>query len=135
MSISTSNIKDLTVLIGASENPDRYSHKAIGALLHQGYSVIPVSSKPGIAWDIPFITDWDLVPKNPHTLTLYLSPEKQNPLLLKLLELNPKRIIFNPGTENNILKEMAHQKGIETLEACTLVLLSLHSYLSPTYEA
>jgi predicted CoA-binding protein len=62
------------------------------------------------------------------TVTLYLSPEKQKPYYQYILELSPKRIIFNPGTENDELLTLAEQAGIYTLEACTLVLLRTGQY-------
>jgi hypothetical protein len=63
-----------------------------------------------------------------HTVSLYLNPNRQTDYYEYLLSLKPKRIIFNPGTENPVLERLAHENNIETEQACTLVLLSLGAY-------
>jgi predicted CoA-binding protein len=75
----------------------------------------------------PIETTW-VHPTELDTVTLYLSPENQKPFYNYLLELKPKRIIFNPGTENEELQLLAQEAGINTLEACTLVLLRTGQY-------
>ena len=116
-----------TVVLGASQNEERYSNMAIKKLVAHNHPVTAIGNKEGIIDDIkitkdnPSIIDVD-------TVTLYLNPENQKPYYNYILSLNPKRIIFNPGTENDELQKLATEKGIETMEACTLVLLSTNQY-------
>ena len=116
-----------TVVLGASQNEERYSNMAVKKLVAHKHPVTAIGNKEGIINDIkiikynPSITDVD-------TVTLYLNPENQKPYYDYILSLNPKRIIFNPGTENEELEKIANEKGIKTMEACTLVLLSTNQY-------
>ena len=118
-----------TVVIGASPNPGRYAYKAAFDLNDHGHEFIPVGIKKGVLHgkqilDIrtsPAVTDVD-------TVTMYIGPQHQPPYYDYILSLQPKRIIFNPGTENPEFEKLAQAKGIETEEACTLVLLSIGSY-------
>jgi uncharacterized protein len=116
-----------TIVFGASPNRERYAYKATKKLKDNGYNVIPVGIKRGdidgiiIRNDTPQVKDVD-------TITLYLSPNNQKIYYDYILSLKPKRIIFNPGTENIELIGLAKAKGIETELACTLVLLSLGNY-------
>ena len=122
------NTELLTIVAGASEKPDRYSYKAMYLLHTAGYPFVGWAQKPGGLWGNVFVTDFSTLPRHPHTLTLYLGPGNQAPLIEKILELQPKRIIFNPGTENPSLSERANKAGIHCVEACTLVLLSTGQY-------
>jgi len=116
-----------TVLFGASLNSHRYSNKAIRLLRDYGHEVVAIGLKQGevadviIQTDKPKVTDVD-------TVTLYLSPPRQPLFYDYILSLNPKRIIMNPGTENNELKELAQKKGIEVVEHCTLVMLNMGDF-------
>jgi len=116
-----------TLVLGASENPARYSNMAILALLRHEDKVAAVGAKKGsvaaveILTGQPALTDID-------TITLYLSAVNQQPLYEYILSLRPRRIIFNPGTENPELERKATAAGIECLEACTLVMLSTGQY-------
>lgn len=116
-----------TVVIGASENTGRYAAKAVNMLHDKGIAVIPVGLRKGTIHGFEILTGTPVI-ENVHTVTLYIRPELQKPLYDFIFSLKPKRIIFNPGTENKELKDMAHEQGIETLEACTLVMLSIGSY-------
>lgn len=115
------------LVIGASEKPFRYSFKAINRLKENGYSVKALGLKQGevagVKFDVgtPQYTDI-------HTITLYINPEIQVDFYDYLIGLNPKRIIFNPGTGNPEFIKKANDKGIETVEACTLVMLSIGNY-------
>lgn len=119
--------RQLTLVLGASEKTERYSNKAIQMLREYGYPVVAIGLRKGQVLDVPIMKE---PPKDlsVDTVTLYLNPQNQLPHYQYLLSLNPRRIIFNPGTENPALIELANQKGIETLEACTLVLLSTGQY-------
>jgi uncharacterized protein len=121
------NCMKKTVVLGATPFADRYAYMATSRLHKAGHEVIPVGIRPGdiegvpIQLGTPEVTDVD-------TVTLYLNPERQTPLYPYIFSLHPKRIIFNPGTENPELQRLAAEKGIETVEGCTLVMLSIHNY-------
>ena len=116
-----------TLIIGASDNPARYSYLAINKLLAHGHPVVAVGRKTGIVAGIhietgsPYVDDID-------TIGLYISPEVQVAYYDYILSLHPKRIIFNPGTENPVFQELAARQGIQGLQACMLVLLSTNQY-------
>lgn len=116
-----------TLVLGASDNPARYSYLAIHRLRQQGYPVVALGKKPTRIADVPVETEKKLF-DHVHTVTLYLNPLRQKEYYDYLMTLHPKRIIFNPGAENEELAELATQQGIEVVEACTLVLLSIGKY-------
>lgn len=118
-----------TVVVGATDNPARYAFRAAHMLKEHGHEVVPVGIKKGeVAGEtILNIREFPKI-EEVDTLTLYLGPQNQPEYYEYLLSLKPKRIIFNPGTENTELEKLAKDKGIETEEACTLVLLSTHQY-------
>jgi len=111
-----------TLVVGASEKPHRYSNKAIRKLLRYGHEVIPLAQRPGQVHGVPFVTGNPPV-EDIHTITLYIGTNRQSELHDYLLSLKPKRIIFNPGTENETFRQRAQHQGIETIENCTLVML------------
>lgn len=115
-------IKKKTVVLGASPNPDRYSYLAVQRLVNHGHEVVPIGIRKGKIEDLD-IQSPTFFSENVDTITLYLNPENQKQYYPYIFSFNPKRIIFNPGTENAELEQMAAEKGIETLEACTLVML------------
>jgi uncharacterized protein len=119
--------KKTTLVLGASDNPGRYSYLAVHRLRNHGHPVIAIGKTPGKVADVDISKD-----KSPHqgvdTITLYLNPLHQKMYYDYIVSLNPKRIIFNPGTENDELVVLAEQNGIKTLEACTLVMLSTGQY-------
>lgn len=117
----------LTAVIGASPNADRYSYKATISLQKHGHTVFPVGIRKGSINNLEIIIDKPAL-QNIDTVTLYVGPDNQPFWYDYILSLNPKRIIFNPGTENPELEQLAADKGIETMEACTLVLLSINQY-------
>ncbi len=112
-----------TLVLGASTNPGRYSHKAVRLLRAHGYPVVAVGLKSGKIADVEIIPPKEVKDKDIHTVTLYLSPKNQEHYHDFILNLHPKRVIFNPGTENEELKEKLKKEGIETVENCTLVML------------
>ena len=121
------NEKKKTVVLGASGNPSRYSHLAIQRLRQHGHPVVAIGRKPAMVGDVPVITD-KKTSEGVDTVTLYLNPDHQKEYYDFILSLNPKRIIFNPGAENDELAKMAIEKNIKPMEACTLVLLSTGQY-------
>lgn len=116
-----------TIVLGASQNEERYSNMAVKKLLANKHPVTAIGNKEGIINDIKIIKDNPVI-NDVDTVTLYLNPENQKPYYDYILSLNPKRIIFNPGTENKELEKLASEKGIATMDACTLVLLSTNQY-------
>jgi predicted CoA-binding protein len=121
------NEKKKTLVLGASNNPSRYSYLAIHRLKGLGHPVVAIGRKHTLVADIPVETEKKKF-EHIHTITLYLNPAHQKEYYNYILSLNPKRIIFNPGAENNELSEIAKKKGIHVQDACTLVLLSTGQY-------
>lgn len=116
-----------TLVIGASENPARYSNLAIKKLLAHQQPVEALGNKAGLVSTITINTEKKIF-ENIDTVTLYLNPARQREYYDYIFSLNPRRIIFNPGAENEELSELAEKKGIISQEACTLVLLSTGQY-------
>lgn len=116
-----------TVVLGASDNPGRYSYLAVNRLRKFGHPVIAIGKKPGRVADVEITKEQQPQPEV-DTVTLYLNPLHQKLYYDYIVSLNPKRIIFNPGTENDELAVLAEQHGIKTMEACTLVMLSTGQY-------
>jgi hypothetical protein len=116
-----------TVVLGASPNPERYAFRAVTRLTQYGHETVPVGIRTGsiagltIQQGTPAVADVD-------TVTLYLGAARQKEYYDYLLSLHPKRIIFNPGAENEELAALAGSHGIETVEGCTLVMLSIGAY-------
>lgn len=117
-----------TLIVGASPNPARYAYLAANMLNDYGYDFLLFGVKKGEVLGRKIINDWDEIPGNIHTVTLYVGAAHQSEIIPKILKLKPARIIFNPGTENYAFEENAKQLGIEALEACTLVLLRTGQY-------
>jgi predicted CoA-binding protein len=116
-----------TLIIGASENPERYANKAANMLTKYGHEIVPLGLKTGKVAGATILTGQPPL-ENIDTVTLYLGPDKQPNIYKYILDLKPKRVIFNPGTENDEFMDLLEDKGIEPVEACTLVLLSTHQY-------
>ena len=116
-----------TVVIGASPNTDRYSYKATISLQQHNHTVYPIGIRNGKINDLDIITSKPNI-DNIDTVTLYVGADNQPAWFDYIFSLNPKRIIFNPGTENPEFEALAISKGIEVLDACTLVLLSINQY-------
>ena len=121
------NEKKKTLVFGASDNPSRYSYLAVNRLRSHGHPVVAIGKKNSMVADVPIEKekkDWE----NIDTVTLYLNPAHQQQYYDYILSLKPKRIIFNPGAENDELADLAAKNGIKPIEACTLVLLSTNQY-------
>ncbi|MCB0490082.1 MAG: CoA-binding protein [Cyclobacteriaceae bacterium] len=118
-----------TVIIGATTNASRYAYLAASMLTEYGHPIVPVGIKIGEVFGKP-IQDIRKKPeiKDVDTVTLYIGPDHQPEWYEYLLSLKPKRIIFNPGTENAEFEKMAEDNGIEATEACTLVLLRTNQF-------
>lgn len=112
-----------TLVIGASPESDRYSYFAVKQLKRYGHEVIALGAKEGEIEGIPIIKGKPAL-KEIDTITLYINPFRQEEFYDYILDLKPKRLIFNPGTENSAFMWRAKLEGIEVLDACTLVMLS-----------
>jgi uncharacterized protein len=119
--------KKKTLVLGASDNPARYSYLAIERLRKHQHPVAAIGKKKTEVAGVQIenekkgFVDID-------TVTLYLNPLHQTEYYDYILSLKPRRLIFNPGAENSELEKLAKQNNIQTLEACTLVLLSTGQY-------
>lgn len=116
-----------TLVIGASENPERYSNKAIRALLSHNHEVIALGLKKGSVSGVGFHTEkiqFDAI----DTVTLYVGPQNQAEYYSYIIGLKPRRVIFNPGTENPEFIAKLEAAGIYPEIACTLVLLATGQY-------
>jgi predicted CoA-binding protein len=116
-----------TAVIGATPKSDRFAYRATVSLNRHGHKVYPIGIHEGeidglkILTNKPELNDVD-------TVTLYVGPRNQVHWIDYILSLKPKRIIFNPGTENQELIDRAEKQGIECIDACTLVMLSIGQY-------
>ncbi len=116
-------MKNKTLVLGASENPGRYSYLAVKKLLSKGQEVLAIG-KTGGNVDGVVINKEPVDTDEVATVTMYLNPLHQKAYYDYILSLKPNRIIFNPGAENEELETIAQKAGIKTIEACTLVMLS-----------
>lgn len=117
-----------TLVVGASTNPSRYSFMAVELLKKYGHPVIACGMKTGSIQNTPIVTEY---PKklDVDTVTIYVNPKNQSKeFMTEILKLNPRRIIFNPGAENDLFEQHALENGIEVENACTLVLLQTGQY-------
>jgi predicted CoA-binding protein len=121
------NEKKKTLVLGASDNPSRYSYLAIQRLRMYGHPVVCIGKKSTTVGDVEIITEKNKF-DNVDTVSLYLNPRHQQQYYNYILSLKPKRIIFNPGAENEELSDLAIKNGIQPIEACTLVMLSTGQY-------
>ncbi len=116
-----------TLVLGASGNPSRYSNLAVNRLISKGHEVIAIGRRSGNIGNIEITTEQKAI-TNLNTVTLYLNAANQKSYYDYIFSQKPKRIIFNPGAENDELASLATKEGILTQEACTLVLLSTGQY-------
>jgi hypothetical protein len=116
-----------TVVLGATPDPTRFAFKAAKMLLEYGYEMVPVGIKKGEISGIQILNNQPVL-EEVDTVTLYVGPQNQIPLYDYIISLKPKRIIFNPGTENDELMDMAKEHNIESVIGCTLVMLSVGNY-------
>jgi len=116
-----------TLVLGASTDSYRYANKAIRLLRAHNHEVIAVGKDEGNVGDVAILHD---IPTNDKidTVTMYLNPFNQKGYYQQIMQMKPRRIIFNPGAENSELEKLAAENGIATEEACTLVLLNTGQY-------
>lgn len=117
-----------TLILGASNNPDRYSYKALSMLITAGHDVVLVHPTLKTINQIPVQNDLKQVTSDIDTITVYVSPSISDQLESEIVTLKPRRVIFNPGAENPRLGRLLRAAGIQTMDACTLVLLQTRQY-------
>ena len=116
-----------TLVVGATENPARYANRAAHSLLRYGHDIELLGLRAGqinghrIQTGHPNLTDID-------TVTMYVGPRNQSGLYDYIKKLQPRRVVFNPGAENPEFEQQLREAGIEPVEACTLVMLSVGTY-------
>jgi uncharacterized protein len=115
------------VVLGASDNSSRYSYKATAKLLKFGHTVFPVGIKKTELFGLKIINSKEPLP-DIHTITLYIGSGRQKDWYDFILGCKPKRIIFNPGAENDELSKLAEEQGIEVIEDCTLIMLNKEEF-------
>ena len=116
-----------TLVIGATTNKDRYAYKAIQSLIDKSHQVVAIGTKEGMALDVNIETS-KLPFTGIDTVTLYLNPKNQEEYYDYIISLKPRRVLFNPGTENPAFYKILKQNNIEFEIACTLVLLATNQY-------
>jgi predicted CoA-binding protein len=120
-------ISKKTLVLGASANPSRYSYLALNKLREHNHPVVAIGRTTAIVADIPVQSETGPI-QDLDTVTLYLNPINQKNYYDYILDQHPHRVIFNPGAENPEFEKILQDKGIQTIEACTLVLLSTGQY-------
>ena len=110
-------------ILGASNKPERYSHKAVVLLAENGHAVFPVHPALDNIGGHPVFKNLADISAPLHTVAMYVSPVLSTGLADEILTAKPRRVIFNPGTENPVLEQRLAADGIEVVRACTLVML------------
>lgn len=121
-------------VVGASNNPERYSYKALHLLNDMGYETFPVNPNHQKIEGQKVLTSLEALPEPVHTVTLYVSAHLSKDMGPALLKSRCNRVIFNPGAENPSLKSELEEKGVNCLEACTLVLLKSGVFCESAYR-
>lgn len=116
-----------TLVLGATTKTDRYAYRAVNSLVDKGHSVIAIGQNQGEVAGVKIHTK-QIPLANIDTVTLYLNPKNQRDYYNYIIESQPKRVVFNPGTENPELYQLLKANGIEVEVACTLVLLATNQY-------
>lgn len=116
-----------TLVMGANNNPQKYACRAVKSLVSKGHKVIPFGRQEGSIDGLPIENDWNTT-WDVDTVTLYLNPMNQRDYYEPIIGLKPRRVIFNPGTENHEFTTMLREAGIAYEYACTLVMLAIGEY-------
>lgn len=117
-------------ILGASDNPERYAYKAFHMLKEYGHKPFPVHPTLTTLEGTPVVAHLRDLKTPIDTLTMYVGPKISSGLTSEILALRPRRVIFNPGSENPELQKVLAATGIAVEEACTLVLLRTHQFES-----
>jgi hypothetical protein len=116
-----------TLVLGASPNPLRFSNKMVKSLLRHGFEAVPLGIRTGEIAGVKILTGKPKI-QNIHTVSLYLAPHRQKEYYDYILSLQPRRIIFNPGTHNQELIQLAGKNNIEPITDCALIMISKGIY-------
>ncbi len=116
------------VVLGASPKPERYSNQAVRQLLEHGHAVYPIHPTCDNIYEQTCYKRLENVPVKVDTLSMYVGPKRSSALLDSILQLKPKRIIMNPGTESDLIEAQATQNNIEVIRGCTLVMLRTQQF-------
>lgn len=116
-----------TLIIGATTNPGRYAHAVAHRLMQRGYPIVQIGLREGAVAGVPISTHKENY-TDIDTVTLYIGPRHQPDYYDYVISLRPRRVIFNPGTENREFEDRLAGEGIEALKACTLVMLATGQY-------
>jgi predicted CoA-binding protein len=116
-----------TLILGASTNPARYSYLVANKLARKGYPIVNVGRKKGEVAGVE-IEPPEHIYDDIDTITVYVGPQNQSSYTDYILKTKPKRVIFNPGAENPDFAAQLQEQGVETIEACTLVMLNTGQY-------
>ena len=119
---------EAVVILGASNKPDRYAFMALEGLINRGFRVLPVNPTLKEINGVPVFSSLKDILEPINTITMYVGADKSSLLAKEILNLKPKRIIFNPGAESKSLLKEKKKQGIEALDACTLVMLSMNTF-------
>ena len=122
------NEKQRVVVVGASSKPERYSNRAVRLLIQYGHDVVPINPAASLIEGLWVVPKLEELSGHVDTVTLYVSAERSSALEDAITNLNPDRVIFNPGAENPPLRAKLEAQGILTEEACTLVLLNTNQF-------
>ena len=120
--------KQRVVVVGASPKPERYSNRAVRLLVQHGHDVVPINPTESTIEGLPVTPKLELLSGHVDTVTVYVSAQISSAMEEAITNLQPGRVIFNPGAENPTPRETLNAKGIETEEACTLVLLNTNQF-------
>lgn len=115
-------------ILGASDNPERYAHKAYKMLQEYGHQVSLVNPHIDKIEEDNVFPSLKAISEKVDTLTIYVNPQRLPPYMEQIKALKPRRVIFNPGTESPEIEKELNQAGIKTEEACTLVLLRTNQF-------
>ena len=116
-------MSETVIILGASNKPDRYAYKAQRLLMDYGHTVIPVHPVLDSIEGVVVRRSLEEVLEKVDTITIYMRPERWEPLIREMKRINPRRVILNPGTESGDQAVLLKKAGIDVLEACTLVML------------
>lgn len=117
-----------TVVLGASPKPNRYAFKALQLLQQYGHPTVPVNPAYDEILGLKCYSSLGDAPAPIDTVTIYLGKRRSDPLIEQITNVRPRRIILNPGAENDDLAHAARQRGIEVVEECTLVMLTTGTF-------
>lgn len=115
--------KEIVVVLGASPKPERYSNQAVRALVEHGHRVIPVHPFLKKIAGVPAVPSLTTIKDAVDSLTIYVGPQRGKALLQEVIDLQPERVIMNPGAESDEIEDHLKSKGISVIRACTLVML------------